>query len=232
MDVDAFIFNWPGHEENAVALAERLGPRLRTTVINSDVAAAPRHRDWVHLGEEAYFSAQWNAARERLSGDVLFHVQADALCSDVDAVLGRALAVFARYGPGVYEPNPDYTAVHYARSLLPTLEPDLCVVPLTDCTCWFVAADLVRTLPPVDVSINRFGWGVCAAVAALGGRRRRPCLRDYRFTIEHPRGRGYPASEAVRQRIAYIRALPPSLRRDTANVYRAFARVHSPVPGP
>lgn len=222
MEIQAFVFNWRGHEENAASLAARLAARVNTRVINSDETVARRHPDWIHLGEEAYFSAQWNAARERFTGDVLLHIQADARLDEVDPVLDRARAVFQRHHPGVYEPDVDYTAIRYDRARLAPLEPDLYPVPLTDCTCWFVAGEVLRRLGPVDLALNRYGWGVCAAVAAVSHGCRRPCLRDYRFTIQHPRGRGYCSAEAGRQRQAYAHSLGPELERRMRQLYAAF----------
>jgi hypothetical protein len=224
MSVHAFVFNWRGHEENAAHLAAQLGARYRTTVINSDEEAAGRHPDWVHLDEQAYFSAQWNTARALFAGDAFFHIQADARCDELGRVVERGLEVLERYRAGVYEPKVDYTAVSYGSARLPSLEPDLNVVPLTDCTCWLVAGDIARRLPPVDLAVNRYGWGICAAVAALSHADGRPCLRDLRFTVRHPRSRGYSGAAASRERIAYARSLGPDLGRRVIGVYGAYYR--------
>jgi hypothetical protein len=102
------------------------------------------------------------------------------------------------------------------------LERQVYDVPLTDCTCWFVAGDVLRRVPVVDVAVNRYGWGIAATVAALARRRGRRCVRDYRFTVRHPRARGYSSVEAARERASYVRALPRTLARGVLRVYEGL----------
>jgi len=225
VEIQAFIFNWRGHEANALALEASIGRLVETTVINSDEAASGRHPGWVELGEEAYFSAQWNEALRRFRGDILFHIQADARFDDFEALLARMLVARARHRPGVFEPNVDFTTIRYDAARLRALEPQLYAVPLTDCTCWFIEADVLAGLPAVDLGVNKLGWGICAAVAAQSWARGRPCVRDYAFTIQHPRGRGYSSRLALEQRVAYLGSLEPALARSAARLYDLSARL-------
>jgi hypothetical protein len=220
MEVQAFIFTWKGHEARAAALEHKLGGLARTTVINSEAASEARHPHWVHLGEEAYFSAQWNRAVELFAGDLLFHIQADADLDDFAPLLRRATTMCDRYRLGVYEPNVDHTAVTYDTRRLRALEPQLVHVPMTDCTCWFVARDVVAKLPPVDVAINQYGWGICAAVAAVARLAGRPCVRDHAFTVRHARGRGYSSERAATQARAYLASLHPTIAAEARRLYR------------
>jgi hypothetical protein len=222
VEIRAFIFNWRGHAERAHRLQRQIGAHIPTLVINSEEGLGEGRAGWVDLDDRAYFSAQWNEAVRRFDGDVLFHVQADATLDDFRPLLDRAVAVFARYPLGVYEPNVDYTSIIYDRRRLRAVEPDLLEVPLTDCTCWFVAGELLRRLPPVDLAVNRFGWGIAAAHAAMARRAGRLCLRDYAFTVVHPRARGYPSPVANAQRLAYTRSLGPTLAAEIELVYAAW----------
>jgi hypothetical protein len=225
MKIQGFIFNWKGHEANALALEEKIGKLIEVTVINSEEQLSGSHPGWVHLDDTAYFSAQWNKALELFDADILFHIQADADFDEFETLFARARSVFEKHRPGVYEPNVDYTDIQYDKLRLQSLGPDLFVVPFTDCTCWFITGDIVRQLPPVDLSQNKYGWGIPRAIAALSHLSGRPCVRDYAFTIRHPRGRGYSSESAAEQLKAYVGSLGPEVRDEISRLEEVRARL-------
>jgi hypothetical protein len=219
MRIQSFIFNWKGNAANAAKLEAAITPIADVLVINSEEGLAESHPRWVHLDDTAYFSAQWNKALELFHGDVLFHVQADVVFDDFERLFRRARELFDAYRVGVYEPNVDWTDTQYDRTLLPEVETNLCRVPVTDCTCWFVASEVLREFPKLDASINRYGWGVPPVVAALSRRQQRLCVRDYSFLVSHPRGRGYDSRAAAAARIEYLNALDPRLAAEVVHLY-------------
>lgn len=232
MKLQAFIFNWRGHEERAVKLQSLLGDVTEVLVINSEDAARCRHPDWIHVGESAYFSAQWNAAIKRFNADVLFHIQADASHPNLPYVLDRAKTFLARADIGVYEPNVDYTDLRYHTDQLRPITRDVYEVPLTDCTCWFIRGDILAEFSPVDLTINRYGWGVPAVVAAKCRLQQRICVRDYTTTVYHPRRRGYPSDAALGQRNAYFRTFGLDDKDALRAVYADFSVARIPISPP
>jgi hypothetical protein len=216
--IQGFIFNWRGYEANALALEEKSGKFIEVTVINSEEQLSRARPGWVHLDDSAYFSAQWNKAVELFDADIFFHIQADAEFDQFDALFARVKFFFENHRLGVYEPNVDFTAYQYDRSRLRSIESEVFEVPQTDCTCWFVAGEILRKLPTVDLSINRYGWGIDRAIAALCRLNERLCVRDYRFTVGHPRSRGYCSAEAQRQLLAYQQSLSPEIGKEMARL--------------
>src|SRR5690349_10371237 len=103
MRMQGFIFSWPGQARRAARLERALRRVMDVRVIHSGRRPAGRSSHWIHLGEDAYFSAQWNRARAAFSSDLLFHVQADASIDDFAPLVARARRVFARHDVGVYE---------------------------------------------------------------------------------------------------------------------------------
>ncbi len=213
MNIEFFIFNWK-HARHAARLEAILRPFGRVAVINSDPACAGR--GWVDLGDDAYFAAQWNAALARRApmADVMFHVQADAYSDDLPRIIDRAATLFDRFHWGVFAPNVDYTW-HVART--DELEPGVWTVPLTDSTCWALHRDVVAMGP--DSFPGRYGWGIdwtyCELSRAIG----RPVIRDYTYTVDHPRQRNYSdaSAEPEYKRVAaalrkYLAAVPASER--------------------
>jgi hypothetical protein len=226
MNIQGFIFNWKGHEQRAAALERKLGEFATMTVINSEEQLSQPRPDWVQLDDAAYFSEQWNNAIELFDADLFFHIQADADFDRFDLVFARAKTLFEKYRLGVYEPNVDYTGLVFDTAKLPPVEPNLLEVPFTDCTCWFIARDVVRAMPPVNLSVNRYGWGICRAIAALSRLKGRLCVRDYDFTIKHPKGTGYPKDSAREEKFSYPFTLSLDVRHEMVQLERIYRDVY------
>jgi hypothetical protein len=234
MIIQAVIFNWRGHEANAVKLQRQIRPLADVTVVNSDEDAAPRHPDWIHLNEEAYFSAQWNEALRRFNGEVLFHVQADAEIDDCALLFKKATACFQKPPIGVYEPYIDFTDITYDESRLPAIGDKLYRVPLTDSTCWFIGRSILNNFQPIDPAANRYGWGVPGVVAALGLLQGKFAVRDYSIKVRHPKRRGYATRDAMLHRKRYFQGLDIELQKRLQHVYRSWEAARPPpsLPSP
>jgi hypothetical protein len=221
MRIEAFVFNWVGHEDRAAALERQLGEVCRVRVINSEAKAEHRHPHWHHLGEDAYFGAQWRRAVECFDGDVLFHVQADASSPHLPKILARCRDAMLRQDVGVYAPNVDYTPWVYDRRKLRRVDTDLYEVPQTDCTCWAISRDVLDHVPAIDPAQNKYGWGIDFLVIGAARAQRRIAVRDYRYTVDHPwRGSGYDTEAANLQFLQMLAGLPEELREIDAQLHR------------
>jgi hypothetical protein len=136
------------------------------------------HPSWVHLSDSAYFSEQWNTALRLFKGDALFHIQADAHPENTTLLFERYIDLAKRHNIGVYEPMLTPNVHPYQLSQHRLVEPDLYEIPHSDCTCWFIAGDIINAVPIVDTNINGFGWGIDTVVAALCIQRGKACVRD------------------------------------------------------
>jgi hypothetical protein len=218
----AVVFNWKGHEKRAFELEQKLSSLVPTFVINSEDSARALHPNWLHLGENAYFSAQWNKALEIFSADVLLHIQADASCHDFEALISAARKHFESSLVGVYEPHVDFSDIQYNLSAMPAIAPGVYSVPMTDCTCWFISRSVLRHFRPLDLSINRLGWGIPAVVAALAGLNDMHCVRDYSKKISHPKSRGYSTAQAAQERTAYLQSMPSAIRAEAVRRFKLW----------
>lgn len=207
MEYQAFIFNWRRQEDKTLNKIAALAPLgLNPMVINSDESLEGKY-DWVHLGEEAYFSAQFNAAMDMFTGDVLFHIQADAEYENWGGLVDESIRHFETYRWGVYAPNISWTPQKANIVDESVLEEGLKEVSNTDCTCWFIHRDVIDMMPPVDLSINKTGWGVDTHIMRLSRSIGRKVIRNYRHTVYHPRATGYDREEAHRQMDNYMNAI-------------------------
>jgi hypothetical protein len=194
------------------------------TVINSDERLAAAYPHWVTLNADAYFSEQWNKALELFAGDALFHIQADAFSSDLAQMFSKYSSVREKHRIGVFEPHIDHTDQQYNVSGLRCLEPNMFEIPFTDSTCWFVHGDIVRHFSPIDLTVNRYGWGIdvmAAACCRLAGLR---CVRDYTFTVTHPRGTGYEAENARKQMHRYFATAPLPVQMTIQDIFLDFQK--------
>jgi hypothetical protein len=214
MRVQAFIFNWPGKKQHAAILEKLFKPHCETTVINSDDSLRLRHPHWQHVGNEAYFTDQWNAALDRFDADVLVHIQADIWPDKVGLVLSEAMRYIRDFGVGVYAPNVDFNAHVYSRDRLAKLDSGVYEVPATDCCFWAISGEVVRNAPRVDPCMNKLGWGIEYMVGAVTRLRGLRLVRDYRFTAGHPKCSGYDHERASQEWAALKKSLDPALRAE------------------
>ena len=75
---------------------------------------------------------------------------------------------------------------------------------------WFhmVRTDLLGRICPIDLTINRLGWGLDMALSYFANKEGLQILVDSDITVFHPHGTGYNRAEAQRQMDAWFRTIP------------------------
>ena len=75
---------------------------------------------------------------------------------------------------------------------------------------WFhlVRTDLLGHICPIDLSINRLGWGLDMALCYFANIEEKLILVDSDITVRHPGGTGYNRDEADRQMQAWFTTIP------------------------
>jgi hypothetical protein len=75
---------------------------------------------------------------------------------------------------------------------------------------WFhlVRMDLLEQVCPVDVSLNRLGWGIDLALSHYARISKLLVLVDDRIRVVHPGGSGYNKEQALLQMRAWHATLP------------------------
>ncbi len=200
MKFHGFIFNWPGQHEKTRQKEDQLSGLLdQLTVISSGEGES----HWVNIGEESYFGAQLLKALELFEGDVLFHVQGDVSSDQWGAILQAARQQFELPACGIYASNVDFTTwtsdrVDYASSGTGKVK----LVTMTDCSCWFIRKALVDEFKSQYACCfydNKYGYGadilLCERAREMGFH----VIRDYNYTVDHPKGTGYDTSLASSQ---------------------------------
>jgi hypothetical protein len=229
MNIHCFIFAWKGQYDNAVKLEEQLSKLdINVTVINSDENNTKNH--WVTLNDEDYFSNQFRKALELFDEseyDFFWHIQSDASYEDWNSILVSAEEIYNKYNYGVYAPNVDDTFYISTRTDVYELEPNIKLVGTPDNTCWIIHRDFIDMMKH-NMSLmqnNYFGWGWDLIISGFSHLAKRPVIRDYRYTINHPKSTGYKkelaeqemmemflhCQENLKEVIYYIKTYPHKL---------------------
>lgn len=217
MQINCFIFNWPGQTVKAQQTEKQLLQlNYQVTVINCDDQYQPQH--WINIDSQAYFTQQWLAACERFDGDIMFHVQADATSTQWQEIFQEALQDYQKYQWGIYAPNVDYTWYDPSRADVANVklsDSHLKLVNNPDCTVWFLHKDVINAFKSLqwDWSFNKFGWGVDLILCASSYLQKRPVIRNYKYTVAHPQGTGYNSQQAELEMIELYNKCSPELQQ-------------------
>ena len=203
MNIQTFIFNWQGQYQKTIQKIEQLRALgIKPIIINSD--DNHKNGEWYNIGEESYFTAQMLKALELFNeskSDVLFHIQGDASFNKWEDIYKSAEMYSKKYKWGIYAPNVDYTWYEAGRTDIDGFkipEENLKVVANTDCTCWMIHKDIIDEAVKRKINFEpyKMGWSFDIIYPALSHMMKRPVLRDYRFTIDHPQGTNYNKAQA------------------------------------
>ena len=206
MKIQTFIFNWRGQYDKTIEKIDQLmAIGVQPVVINSD--EEHERDDWHNIGEDSYFTAQFLKAIEVFEqgdADVLFHIQADASYENWAPIYADAEKYFEVYNWGIYAPNVDYTWYDSSRTDLDAFELDemnLRMVANTDCTCWFIHKDILQEAKNrgIDFAPYKMGWSFDIVYPAISYTLKRPVIRDYAYTIDHPAGTNYNKDQAEKE---------------------------------
>ena len=200
-DIQPFIFNWRNQFEKTCAIEYSLKQIFdKVIVINSDEENT--RPGWIDLGDDAYFSAQFNKALELFENDkkVLLHIQGDTEYYNWEQLVNDARKYYNLYEWGVYA--PDVTNVWYTpdqTDIEGLMSDDLNIkmVACTDETVWFIHRDVIfdfykRGLSKIMTpELMKMGWGWDLVMNAISFIMKRPVIRDYSHKIQHAQGTNY-----------------------------------------
>jgi hypothetical protein len=203
------------HTANAVALKESLGRRVKTLLLDSGSALEPEHATaFDRLLPNVYYSGLLNAAVGLASdmdpADPLLFVCSDVVIPDVELLVTRIGSAFSDRRLHVYAP-----VSHGARhpQLRPRESDALRKVSFVEGFCFAATKRVLDRICPVDVSVNRLGWGIdiCLGYQAvrLGGY----SAVDDVVEVEHPVETGYDRQIAAEQMSDWFGRMPASARR-------------------
>ena len=204
------ILNYCEHD-GAMAWANRLSPHFDTLILDSGSQPPCPHPLAVHL-DNIYYAGLMNEAcrrgREGGYGWVMV-VTSDLLISDKHAArLVETMKQIARStNVGLYQPSTAWKGRSLPQSRCHWTGRLRCTNFQEG---WFhlVRLDLLEKVCPIDLSLNRLGWGIDLALSHYARIGKLLVLVDDRIRVVHPGGSGYNKEEALRQMRAWHATLP------------------------
>ena len=209
------------HNAEAISLKRRFAALAPTRLLDSGSALAPDER--AHFSEclpNVFYSGLLNRTAEWAAG-----LRGDApvllVCSDV--AVAEPAELLSCMADAFADPKLMVWAPCAAVRSFPHMNPagsgGLRRVSFTDGFCFAARKSLWDAVCPVDVSVNRLGWGPDVQFAYVALTMGGWCAVDDRIEVRHPDGPGYDPEEAMRQYRAWRSgfAFP-------ARLFHAYAR--------
>jgi hypothetical protein len=218
MNIHAFIFNWRRQYEKTKEKENQFKiqlPNIKLTIINSD----DEHNEpgWVNIGEQSYMTDQILKAIELFDGDAMWIILADASYDHWDNILNSAKDSHSKYNWGVFAPNVDYTFFDSKMADINSFkfeEKNLKFVSCTDCICWIIHKDIINEFKNLRINMEPYniGWGWDLMLHSLSILKKRPVIRDYSHTINHPKSTNYDTTKAEQQMLDLFNILPSDVK--------------------
>ena len=218
MKIHPFIFNWKGQYEKTCQTEKQLLEIFdKVTVINSD--EENKKDNWVNLDNDAYFTAQFCNAINLFEGDLMFHVQGDVTYYNWKGIIDSAIKYYEKYHYGIYAPNVDFTVLNAGNVNLNEFfenDSNLNLVLMTDCSCWFLDKDIIKKFKEkciLSYAETKYGWGINACMSAISYIEKKYVIRDYNYTVNHPKHTGYDAKKAYDESMNFHHGLNENLQQ-------------------
>lgn len=204
------IFN---HNDNVHAgeWAQRLSPHFDTVILDSGSSPRCTHPLSVPL-DNVYYSGLMNEAfrrgKEGGYGWVMV-VTSDLRISagNSEKLIKAMKQVSASFNIGLYQPSTAWrgrslpqSRCHFTGGMRRTNFQE----------GWFhmIRMELLEKVCPIDVTVNRLGWGVDLALSHFARMEKLLVIVDDRIRVVHPGGTGYNKEEALRQMRAWHETIP------------------------
>jgi hypothetical protein len=203
MEIQCFVFNYAHFEEAKELFDAFTAEGLDTYLLNCKSPHDPdfEETDKIKKFPNIYYSGQWNEALKLLTGDVIFITNSDVRIRNYGRLINRMRNFYEKFGTkaGLYAPNHYWTPWTYNPALLEDVGSGMKKVPATDSTIWSLCAPIARKVGPMDLGVNKLGWGIEILAAYYCSLEGKLVVRDYAVKCDHPRNTAYDRGKADRE---------------------------------
>ncbi len=200
--------------QNAIALKQGFSRLAETLLIDSGSELGEQEKEaFDQLNENIYYSGLFNqAVAALLKSDKkwLLFVASDVKVSNYGIFLQRLLCAMENRNIGVYAPN---SSGSNHRQMWCKHSGSMRPVPFVEGYCFAARRDLLEKIYPVDVAINRMGWGIDVYLGYHAFHQGLLSVVDDRVKVEHPIESGYCSDTARKQRDQWLQTLPQKAQR-------------------
>lgn len=218
------IFNHALNEE-AIELKERFYGKIDVYLFDSGSEIKEEERP--HFDEafpNIYYNGllnETNAFLRERGYEIGVIITSDVGIEDVDLFLDKTFGAFQDEEIGVYAPSATYS---YHRHMNFGKDKGLQKVSYTEGFCFAFRTAILNAMCPVDLSLNKFGYGTDSILGFHALDLGYISVVDYTFFVDHPYGSGYDKHEAVRAKHAWLASLPKAQQRFYKLVSKAILK--------
>jgi glycosyltransferase involved in cell wall biosynthesis len=203
------IFNY-NDNQNAIAWSERLSPYFDTVILDSGSQPRCEHPTAVAL-DNIYYSGLTNEAHQRAKAGnypwtVIITSDLKISAKNEKALRLRMEKISYATNVGLYQPGNSRKGRSHRQSKA-RIWPGMRRSNFQEGWFHMVRTDLLDEICPINLDINRLGWGIDMALSYYANAKGLLILVDNDVTIVHPGGTGYSNKEADRQMENWFRSL-------------------------
>lgn len=191
------IFTWNNYDNKVYNLQHKIKQITGQCIVIASHSEPDRKRfDWYYIGEDAYYTKQWNKAidifRYHQQYNTLVQIQADASCDNWEKFYDQLERSYEKFKWGIYTPYVDYSP-HYQKAEETEIDEDYYkIIDRTDCTTWAINEFIIKNgTDKFDESKYKYGWGIDKYYSQISKQSNLPVIIDYNVTINHPKSSNY-----------------------------------------
>ncbi|OFY85781.1 MAG: hypothetical protein A3F72_21645 [Bacteroidetes bacterium RIFCSPLOWO2_12_FULL_35_15] len=175
--------------ENALKLRSSLSKYFDTVVFDS--GSKIKNKKFIQL-DNVYYSGLFNNAYEYARSHGYEYVF--FICSDVEIkndqveIMVNNLNNIDISEIGIYSPSSTGRSHFYCKKQNAR---GLRVVPFVEGFVFLAHLDVLKNIAPIDLNINKYGWGLDVAKGFFAKKLNKLCVIDDEVTVYHPEGTGY-----------------------------------------
>lgn len=216
MNIQVFIFNYKFFHQGLNLYNSFKKLNYKTHLLNCSHPNDPPFdsTDEIKMLPNIHYSGQWNEALKLLEPktDVFLIVCSDVTIKSPKILMNKLESFYNKYGDnaGIYAPNAWWTPWTYNPKLLKDLGKGCKEVVATDSMIWSVHKSMAQKVGPIDLSINKIGWGIEILASLYCKQNKRLVARDYSVVVDHPQSSAYDRTKADQEFRNMISKLPNS----------------------
>jgi hypothetical protein len=215
-DIHIFIISWKGQHENATFIANQFNDiNNQVSIVYSD--PDPEYAfsvgcKLIKRSNELFFGDKFKACLDNCESENLLIIHADCKCKNwVNLVNNYDKAIKEISNLGVWSPEINFTFfVPELISLFAINNTDLEIVCYIDGIVFGFSKTIQNRMILASYQDNKFGWCIDRMIACFALSINKLLIIDKSIQVEHPKNRGYEASNAKKQGDFFLEQLSNS----------------------
>jgi len=212
-DIHIFIISWEGQHENATLIANQLNDiNDQVSIVYSD--PDPEYTFQVRCklikrSNELFWGNKFKACLDNCESENLLIIHADCKCNTWFNLVNKYDEAIRKLSNlGVWSPQINFTSfVPKLVSLFAINNTDYEIVCYIDGIVFGFSKNIQKRMGLASYQDNKFGWSIDRMIACFALSINKLLIIDKSIQVEHPKNRGYDASDAKKQGDLFLEQL-------------------------